>query len=498
MADKEKRGAPPSGSSEPKPSSPALDQIAQQFAQADAGWEAELRRHPKWDHVLPTLPNVYKILRKHPEWEGVIAYDEFAGVVTKRKPPPFEDGADLGEWTDNDDGRLALWLALRYEIEPKDAVLMRAVMGVADANHFHPVRDYLKRLVWDEKPRLDYWLCAYLGAVPQWYELSEEVRKERHMKVARFITDDPQELMKKGEGLAGKLAEYTAAVGSRFLIGAVARVMRPGVKMDNVLILEGLQYLGKSSALRVLAQPWYTDQQIKIGDKDTYETMRGQWFVEMPELDAFNKTETTSAKAFFSRSQDRFRSFYGRRAANVPRQCVFSGTVNHFTYLIDESGNRRYWPVKCTRVDLGELEAERDQIWAEALHRFEAGEPWWVQSEEKPMFDAEAEARYVGDAWEARIRAWLEEPDAGGFKRTEASMDQLLAMALHLDTSKWTRSEHTRVGKIMERIGGWRHVRPDENKPRVYRRDKDIRVDVGQPAASVQPPSSQPRSGNVH
>ena len=75
---------------------------------------------------------------KHPAWQGVIAFDEFANAVVKRRPPPFEV-AEIGEWTDNDDGRLALWLSQRYRVEPKDRVLMRAVMGVADINRFHPV-----------------------------------------------------------------------------------------------------------------------------------------------------------------------------------------------------------------------------------------------------------------------------------------------------------------------------------------------------------------------
>jgi len=420
--------------------------------------------------VVATLPNLFRILLDHEDWKGIIGYDEFSGVVVKRRKPPFGAGAEIGEWSDLDDGRLALWLAQQFNLDPKDTMLSRAVMNVADVNRFHPVRDYLVALAWDGVPRLNFWLCAYLGAEPRYYALADEPRLGGTQPAAKFLGNKYLEVKKLQA--AGKVAEYTAAVGAKFMIGAVARVLRAGCKMDNVLILEGVQYLGKSSALSVLAEPWFTDQQIKIGDKDTYEVMRGQWVVELPELDALSRAETASAKAFFSRPVDRFRTFYGRRAAKVSRQCVFAGTVNHYQYFQDSSGNRRYWPVRCTRVDLEELARERDQLWAEALVRFKADEKWWVLPDEKPMFDAEAEARYVGDAWENRIRRWLEDVDQDG-ARNEVTMDQLLAGALALDAAKWTRSEQTRVGQLMERIGWGSRGRPQGDggaRLRVYRR----------------------------
>ena len=422
------------------------------------------------EQVVATLPNLFRILLDHEDWKGIIGYDEFSGVVVKRRKPPFGAGAEIGEWSDLDDGRLALWLAQQFNLDPKDTMLSRAVMNVADVNRFHPVRDYLVALAWDGVPRLNFWLCAYLGAEPRYYALADEPRLGGTQPAAKFLGNKYLEVKKLQA--AGKLAEYTAAVGAKFMIGAVARVLRAGCKMDNVLILEGVQYLGKSSALSVLAEPWFTDQQIKIGDKDTYEVMRGQWVVELPELDALSRAETASAKAFFSRPVDRFRTFYGRRAAKVSRQCVFAGTVNHYQYFQDSSGNRRYWPVRCTRVDLEELARERDQLWAEALVRFKADEKWWVLPDEKPMFDAEAEARYVGDAWENRIRRWLEDVDQDG-ARNEVTMDQLLAGALALDAAKWTRSEQTRVGQLMERIGWGSRGRPQGDggaRLRVYRR----------------------------
>lgn len=405
------------------------------------------------------MPNVYNILLHDPEWKGVIGYNEHAACVVKRRLPPFgARAAHLGEWSDEDDGRLALYLATHYRIEPKDNVLLRAVRNAADAASFHPIREFLQGLRWDGSPRLEWWLRAFLRAQPCWYSA-----EGRALEAPAAGADPP-----KGA------VEYTAAVGVKFLVAAVARVMEPGCKMDNVLILEGEQGRLKSSAMAALFDPWFTDQQIKIGDKDTYEVMRGQWGVELAELDALSKAEVSALKAFFSRSRDRFRLFYGRRAATVARQTVFVGTVNHYQYLRDSSGNRRYWPVRCGEmVALKDLKEERDQLWAEAFALYEKGTPWWVTSDEYVMFQAEAEKRYVGDAWEARIRLFLDgDASKQEAPRDEVTMTQLLGGALGLDASKWTQGEQIRVGVIMERLG-WLTVRPRSEgglRPRVYRR----------------------------
>lgn len=411
--------------------------------------------------VLPTLPNVYCILTRHPQWKDVIAYDEFAVAVVKRRPPPFPNGAGKGEWNDLDDGRLHLWLAQNFGIEARDKVIDRAVVNAAEHARFHPVREYLSGLKWDGAQRLREWLQAYLGAESRWYL----------PKTGEFI-DVKRDENNRLPPLPPEAVDYTGLVGKKFLIGAVARVYDPGCKNDCVLLLEGRQGQGKSSAAGVLADPWFTAQQIKIGDKDTYEVMRGQWFVELAELDALSRADVAAAKAFFSRSTDRFRSAYGRRAANVPRQGVFVGTVNHFQYLRDSSGNRRYWPVRCARVDLKDLGEERDQLWAEALHRYRAREPWWVMPEERLVFEAEQDARYVGDAWEAKIVSWLEGKGKDQPAPIQsASTTEIMAWALSLEPAKWAQAEQIRIGNIMERIGWdrrrdttgarqWRYYRP--------------------------------------
>ena len=408
--------------------------------------------------VKPCLANVHLILTRSEEWRGVVARNEFTGTVVKAQRPPFSAAAESGDWNDEDDARTALWFSQKGNggasgLDVHDRLIQQAVLNAADAQRFHPVRDYLRGLKWDGVPRAGYWLQAYLGAEPT---VTTEIGGKSWRDVKAEET-------------------YPGKVGMKFLIGAVARVMRPGCKVDNVMILEGIQGVGKSSVFAVLAQPWFTDQQIKIGEKDTYEVMRGQWIVELPELDALSKAEASSAKAFFSRSVDRFRMAYGRRAASVPRQCVFGGTVNHYQYLQDPSGNRRYLPVRCARADLEDLAKDRDQLWAEAMALFESGARWWADSAaERAMFEQEQDARYVGDAWEPRILRYVQglnsEPSQA--PREAVTTGELLQHALGLDPSKWTRAEQIRLGFIMERlrwlrkreqVGGlrqWAYFRP--------------------------------------
>lgn len=374
-----------------------------------------------------------QILRNDEGWVGVIAYDEFAGRVVKRKPPPFSPG-EAGEWMDIDDRRLALWLSTQYGLmRVKRDVIEDAVLMAADQNRFHEVREYLAGLVWDKRERLKYWLRAYLGA------------------------ED---------------SEYTRLVSVKWLVAAVARVMRAPAEtyVKNVLILEGPQDAGKSSALKILFDPWFTDAAFEIGSTDGNLIIRGKWGVELAELDGFNRADTARSKAFFSRSSDRYRNPYGRQPVDVVRQGVFAGSVNHATYLKDDTGNVRYWPVKCGFIDLDELRADRDQLWAEALMLYRAGVIWWATTGEKALFEDQQDQRYVGDAYEDRIRNWLDSKDDAGGQRKRVTTQEILQECLKLEVSKWTLAEQQRVGRIMARIGWPRRRAPGGSREWVYER----------------------------
>lgn len=392
-------------------------------------WEMKLARSDKGT-LLPTLGNVHLILANHRAWQGVIAQDDFAGRVVKRKVPPFQQG-ELGEWSDMDDIRCVLWLSQSYGIAVRQDIVMSAVLLVADQHHYHDVREYLEGLVWDGTPRVRSWPTKYL-----------------------HVAD----------------SEYVQLAGMKWMIAAVARVMQPGCKADNVLILEGKQGWGKSTALEVLAgKPWYTNSPIRIGEKDTYAVMAGKWIIELAELDSLNKSDSSAAKSFFATETDRFRNFYGKRATDVHRQGVFAGSVNFDTYLKDESGNRRYWPIRVGGpVDIEALRRDRDQLWAETVHLYRRRVIWHVTEEERPLFEIEQTERYEGDVYEDKIARAIE-------YSSRTTMEEILADVLKLDTSKWTLPEQRRVGKALKSLGwvrkrestgkrGWYYV-PEEEAP---------------------------------
>jgi putative DNA primase/helicase len=411
---------------------------AEPFEQA-AAWRADLFPGKKGELYSPELSNLALILKRDPAWNGVIALDEFSGRVMKLQPPPFERG-EPGEWVDVDDTRARIWFAQHgYRIQAQSRDVTAAIDHVADLNRFHEVRQYLTGLRWDGRARLKYWLVAYLDAEVSG-DAQTRARRERYFEV----------------------------VGTKWMISAVARVMRPGSKADYVLILEGKQRTGKSTALKILAgEKWFLDTPLKIGDKDAYQALRGKWIVELAELDALGRAEASAAKAFFSSAQDHYRASFGHRSASVPRQCVFAGTVNHRQYLRDDTGNTRYWPVACgSKIALtGEdsLTSMRDQLWAEAVHLYQQGHPWWPLPEEWPLLLEEQEQREIGDAWESPILRMLEDPledpETGRYtKPDQVTMAQLLGGALGLDKSRWTKAEQTRVGAIMARLG-WKRTR---------------------------------------
>lgn len=387
--------------------------------ESESYWETNLELNEK-HRVMGTLRNAFLILTRDDRWAGVLAFDEFAHQVVKLKAPPFDKGAP-GPWGDVDDSRTMIWLAQHYMVNFEHKTLMRAAVAAANENTVHPVRDYFASLKWDEKPRLGRWMHAYLGAAED---------------------------------------EYSSKVGLKFMVGAVARILKPGCKMDNVLILEGEQGRWKSTALSVLAGAWFGDTPFTIGDKDAFLVIRGNMIYELAELDGFSRAESSRAKAFFSSRYDTFVPKYVAWATKVPRQCVFAGTVNHGTYLRDTTGNRRYWPVKIKRADLVELAAERDQLWAEAVHRYHQGERWWVEPEEQEIFTREQELRYVGDAYEDKIQAWLT-------GKGECTMEQLLGDCLKLETSKWTKAEQTRIGEAMQ-VLGWERKRKSSGQRGYY------------------------------
>ena len=371
-------------------------------------WRVGLIRSKESKEPKAVLANAVTAFRKAPEWQGVLAFNEFTLSTAMQRAPVF--GGEAGAaWTDQEDRLAADWLQ-HQGILVSVEVAGQAVQAVARDRSFHPVRDYLSGLKWDGTKRIDGWLSLYMGV---------------------------------------EASDYATAVGERYLRSAVARIMQPGVKVDHVLILEGEQGVKKSTALRVLAQPWFADELADLGSKDASLQTRGVWLIEIAELDAMTRVETAKIKAFVSRAVDRFRPPYGRHLLESPRQCVFAGSVNHSMYLRDDTGGRRWWPVACTRAILvDELARDRDQLWAEALASYRAGARWWLDT---PELNREAEDqqadRYEGSAWDDLILGWAAARVAMGM--TSTSVAEILESCIGKPRGMWTHPDEMRVGRCL-------------------------------------------------
>lgn len=339
------------------------------MSKSAALWPKRLHANGKGD-PLGTTANVVTALEQAPELQGIVGLDEFANQQMLTACPPWERGFSPRPWRDADDTELLVWLqekglALRGVGTVADAVRM-----VAKRHAFDPLADYLNGLQWDGSPRLETWLSVYCGA---------------------------------------ELTQLNRAIGRAFLISAVARGLEPGCKVDTVLSLESPQGIGKSELVRILGNDWTQEHLPDMHSKDGISALQGAWFVELSELAAMTRSEVEAVKSFISRRVDRYRPAYGRHTVEQPRRCVFVATTNETTYLRDTTGNRRFWPVECGEIDRNALAEDRDQLFAEAVQAYKAGEPWHFTDADLVAQASAAQAQRVEhDPWLADIAEFID------------------------------------------------------------------------------------------
>lgn len=409
------------------------------------GWMTNLIYKKSNGQLEDCRENVMMILVHDPLLAGVIGLNEFSMLQMKCKSPPW--GGDLGEWNEGDDFELGSYLAQNYQLVIKsDSAIEKAVAHAARINRFNPVTDYLSSLRWDGVNRLDSWISEVMGAPTN---------------------------------------QYHSLVGRLFLLSMVARAFQPGCQMDTAPVFEGGQGEGKSSAMRILGGDWYSETPFKIGDKDGYLAIQGIWLYEIAELDSFNRAETTGIKAFMSNLNDRFRAPYGRRMINAPRRTCFTGTTNQDEYFKDTTGNRRFLPVSCGSINLSLLRDIRDQLFAEAVHLFSAGERWYPTKEEtRNLIEPEQEKRELEDVWKPRLFRYVEgisetEDRIPRMRLTEVTAEELLTKALHIEIGKISaaKGETMRIGVIMKKMGWTKKRRSSGARDWYYqRKDDDVAV----------------------
>jgi predicted P-loop ATPase len=361
---------------------------------------------------LAVLANALTALRAI--MPNFFAYDEMLCVPMLMRPLEEIKGFAARPLTDVDVGLVQERLQQLGLKRISRDVMHQAVDVRAYERRFHPVQDYLGRLEWDGTPRLPMLFSKYFGA--------EE-------------------------------SPYVMAIGSMFLVSMVARIFDPGCKADHMPVLEGPQGSLKSTACSILGGIWFSDSLPDVtAGKDVSQHLRGKWLIEVSEMHAMNRAEAAQLKAFITRPVERYRPSYGRKEVVEPRQCVFIGTTNREAYLRDETGGRRFWPIRCGNIDVEALARDRDQLFAEAAAHYQNGAQWWPDKNfERRHIVPEQEARYEADAWEEHVAEYLK-------LKARVTIGEVAREALAIDKPRIGTADQRRIAAAMERLG-WRRER---------------------------------------
>lgn len=423
-----------------------LKELSEAFDEGeDTEWLAQLTMTPK-GKVESTIDNAFIIMTHDPELRNRYYYDEF-----KERPVVCGDlpwikfcNRSSDTWVDSDDAGVRQLIEKKYDIDNLSKIRDAVDLAMLKLKR-HPVQEYLTSLAWDGTRRADTLFIDYLGAEDN---------------------------------------TYVREVTRRALLGAAARIMKPGCKHDHILVLVGPQGCRKSTTLSKLGKEWFSDSLYTLSGKDAYEQLQGYWIIEMGEMAATRKAELEQIKQFVSKQSDNFRSAYARRTQEHPRQCAFFGSTNDEEFLRDPTGGRRFWPVVVTEE--GRKRAEYltddivDQIWAEIMVRFNAGEQWYLGEE------TEAAAREIQSAhteqngkqgvvenfletllppdWDDRdldarltfYNGGFGTPEEGTIRRDRVCALEIWVELFRGDVKSYTQIQAREITGILRQIKGWK------------------------------------------
>jgi hypothetical protein len=398
-------------------------------------WEAQ---HPanEEDGTTPTRRRTINILalvrhvRARTAWNGTLRFNMLTENYEICPPFPPHDGAK-GPPRPLHDPHDVLLACMYFQAngfaKAGKGVVWDALSAVAHEHAYHPVRDYLDALQWDQTERVASLFHRYFKAElpPE----NEPAERDHHIA-------------------------YLEHISIGFMVGAVARAMDPGCKHDHVPVIVGRdQGLLKSSGIRALCHDpaWFTDNiPPDISERDTKESLVGKWIIELAEIPHVRR-DAERLKAFLSSQVDRYRAAYGRASQDHPRQSAFIGTSNDLEF-VDVTGNRRFWPFRSAgQINIHAIEHDRDQLWAEALVLYRQGVRWWLPPNIEQIARARQDEFLESDVWEKVIAEWLA-AHPGPF-----TMDNLFAkdtgITPYRDIVATPKADEMRAARCLIRLG---------------------------------------------
>lgn len=422
------------------------DNVVPLAAAPEPSWLKRLQRNQK-GFALPTIANALTILANDPKFSGMMTHNAFTSQHLLMRPvPPSHDGdAPLRGpyprgWGAEDVSLVLAYMQRVWTDKFRRSDIEGAMQAHAGTRAFHPVAEWLDILKWDGDKRLDHWIVKVFD--PFNYENEKD---------------------------------YHHAVASKFLIAAVRRVRHPGCKFDHMPIFEGPQGIGKSTALkRLFGEDYFSDSiPPDLSSRDTALSLLGMWCMEFAEIEHLIRNDPEVVKAFFSRQVDRYRPPYGRDFVMRPRQLVMVGTTNKDDYLRDDSGNRRFWPIRCQAARLEWLDENREQIWAEAASREADGESIWLDNVGIVTHAATATGQRMSDeVWEPAIIKWLTDPETQVLDHLPMTTARVLEFGLGMTKEKMTKAATMRVAVVLKTLGWTKAMR------RLHRDKKEIGTPV--------------------